>query len=160
MSFTLKRIFFTKSNFKKIFQTTLINFIDLRASPAIPQLIYELLFGLPENFNLPFFSQPFYQLNLALPVKINGKQKVLARMEAISPTNKQIKYSLLTTQMNSTLSIVPSTGVFKRIKGVRSISHFGFEKIFKCFPERSFISVKNFNSEYTFLGIRKREMIV
>uniref|UniRef100_A0A914LD53 Cadherin domain-containing protein n=1 Tax=Meloidogyne incognita TaxID=6306 RepID=A0A914LD53_MELIC len=91
-------------------KTTLINFIDLRASPAIPQLIYELLFGLPEHFNLPFFSQPFYQLNLALPVKTNGKQKVLARMEAISPTNKQIKYSLLTTQMNSTLSIVPSTG--------------------------------------------------
>ena len=92
-------------------QNTLVNFVDMGASAAVPQLIYELLFGKPEYFRAPFFPQSTYQLHLMAPVVPLGQQ-VLARISAVSPQNKALNYSLWSVEQHSPFSIVPSTGWF------------------------------------------------
>uniref|UniRef100_A0A183BQF4 REJ domain-containing protein n=1 Tax=Globodera pallida TaxID=36090 RepID=A0A183BQF4_GLOPA len=89
-----------------------INFVDLDASASMPQLVYELLFGRPEHFRAPFFSQAVYQLQLDVPSSISlaGHQEVLGRITAISPQDSPLNYSVWSPQKESPFSVVPSTG--------------------------------------------------
>lgn len=83
--------------------------MDTGASPAAPQMIYELLFGRPEHFRSPFFTQSLYQLHVAAPIVPDGQQ-VLTRVTAISPLNRRLNYSLWSADEHSPFSVVPSTG--------------------------------------------------
>uniref|UniRef100_A0A914GTQ2 EGF-like domain-containing protein n=1 Tax=Globodera rostochiensis TaxID=31243 RepID=A0A914GTQ2_GLORO len=70
-----------------------INFVDLDASAAMPQLaVYQLQFD--------FLSS----------ISPAGHQEVLGRITAISPQDSPLNYSIRSPQKESPFSVVPSTG--------------------------------------------------
>lgn len=89
--------------------------MDLHASAAVPQLFYELLFGNPAHFRAPYFDQPIYQLRLqdlqhAAGAPAPQQQEVLARINAVSPLDARLNYTLVSPETRSAFSVVPTTG--------------------------------------------------
>uniref|UniRef100_A0A914BV67 Alpha-2-macroglobulin domain-containing protein n=1 Tax=Acrobeloides nanus TaxID=290746 RepID=A0A914BV67_9BILA len=90
-------------------ETTSINFIDLQASNASPQLIYEFIFGNPNDFTSPYFSQNFYRVQLR-PEAWPEENTILGTIPAVSPLGIPLSYTLVSDNNIPYFQIDPKNG--------------------------------------------------
>jgi hypothetical protein len=102
---------FTNNNFV---QGTTIKFVDLGASPIVPELLFEFLFGRPEHFRSPYFADSSFQIKLSqpllLPPQDNVVDEIIYRIRATSPLNLPLNYTMLSREQTLPFQVIPSTG--------------------------------------------------
>lgn len=76
-----------------------MNFIDTKALPPAlaPQLTYEFIYGNPKDFNAPYFSHNYYEINI-VPEMVVQNNTVLGRVGAQSSIGESVTYSLVTKE--------------------------------------------------------------
>uniref|UniRef100_A0A915E9I2 EGF-like domain-containing protein n=1 Tax=Ditylenchus dipsaci TaxID=166011 RepID=A0A915E9I2_9BILA len=96
--------------------TTIVKFVDLEAvgQTSSSQIIYEFLFGDPEHFKLPYFSQSLYRIQV-VPGRFysespKGDPIVISSLKAVSHIGAKFNYSLVSKRPDSHFEVVPQTG--------------------------------------------------
>lgn len=88
----------------------MIYFIDEQPSYTEPELVYEFIYGIPDDFTAPVFEFQSYKIPIIKENWPNINASV-ARIAATSATNLRITFNMYTLDSSGTIfKIDPNTG--------------------------------------------------